>query len=341
MEKELLRVASVLDRSGQFELSDKLFTIAQQLSQQQIPNFQNTLGKAITAPYGIVPQLVTNKPLRNFVVQKAQQGLQVSGEPALQFGEAKDRAEIALHGAKKATEVTKLGQMITQNLPNLVKGLKAAEELMEKVNSSPAGKVASGVLLALNAKVLIEEGLELLHEFQEKGVAEVWNTDAKKVIKVFANLVSLVTNPQVTAFLVPLVPIQPVLTNISIAANLYSGAVDVVDAGTTAYYTTNTALQNNEGTYAKSSVMPLDQLADQYGEVYNTLIDYVNGRGTISQLIAKNLPDNNPQKMALVNAHIAQKVLPSKNAQYVKSSYWKARHRAKQPVQHEFGDMSR
>ena len=229
----------------------------------------------------------------------------------------------------------KLGASISKNLPTLIQGLKKVSTLLEKVNETPAGKAASKALLVLNAHTVVASGLELLTDLQTKGLSDIWNTDAKRVVQTFANLVALGTNPTITAYLLPLAAILPTLTTISGIANGVSLAAEVVDAAGGFMGTTNTALRNNQGTNAKSSVMPLDQLSKKYGEVYNVLIDYVNSRGTVQQLISKHIPDNNPEKFALVNAHIAQKVLPPKNTPYAISSY--RRQRDELAVSSQFG----
>ena len=89
-----------------------------------------------------------------------------------------------------------------------------------------------------------------------------------------------------------------------------------------------------QGMKAKAATLPLDQLAFKYGEVYNVLLDYVNGRGTIPQLITKL--GNDPGRMALMSAHIAQGILPPKNGQYQISSYKRERDRVQEQNQKNF-----
>lgn len=60
------------------------------------------------------------------------------------------------------------------------------------------------------------------------------------------------------------------------------------------------------------------------GEVFNVLLDYVNKRGMIKTLVDKHIPDwdpKKPEKMAQVQSYITQNKLPRKDQKYLKSSY--------------------
>jgi hypothetical protein len=334
----LLNVASLLDESGHYELSDKLFKIAQN-QQQRMRNlftpetFKRTLFQSNPSLQSV--GVLVDPYTRNQYINRVNTINNLGGNAASKVDEIKGYAEQGIQKASNASALGKLGASISKNLPALIKGLKEASTLLQKVNESPAGKLASKALLVLNAHTVVASGLELLTDLQTQGFSQVWSTDAKRVVQTFANLVALATNPTITAYLFPLATIQPALSTISVVANGVSLAAEGLDAAGGFMGTTNTALRNNQGTYAKSSVMPLDQLSKKYGEVYNVLIDYVNGKGTVKQLITKHIPENNPEKFALVNAHIAQKVLPPKNASYVISSY--KRHRDELAVSSQFG----
>jgi hypothetical protein len=344
----LLRVASELDKCGQYRLSDKLFLIAQNqnpfaMNQQEARQFgkmslpQQALSAFYNTPQGQNIGLLVDPKTRSQYINKVNFVNNLGGSAASKVDEIKGYAEQGVQKASNLSALGKLGASISKNLPTLIQGLKKVSTLLEKVNETPAGKLASKALLVLNVHSVVANGLELLTDLQTKGLSEVWNTDAKRVVQTFANLVALGTNPTVTGYLLPLAAILPTLTTISGIANGVSLAAEVVDAAGGFMGTTNTALRNNQGTNAKSSVMPLDQLSKKYGEVYNVLIDYVNSRGTVQQLISKHIPDNNPEKFALVNAHIAQKVLPPKNAPYAISSY--KRQRDELAVSSNFGGI--
>lgn len=325
----LLRIASLLDESGHYELSDKLYKIAQ--NQQfdkmfSLPKKPTLLNAFYETPQGNAIGLLLDKDQRSKYINRVNFVNNVGGNSISKVDEIKGYAEEGIQKASSVSALGKLGASISKNLPTLIKGLKEASSLLQKVNESPAGKLASKALLVLNAHTTVASGLELLTDIQTQGFSQIWSTDAKKVVQTFANLVALATNPTITAYLFPLATIQPTLSAISLVANGVSLAAEGLDAAGNFMGTTNTALTNNQGTYAKSSVMPLDQLSKKYGEVYNVLIDYVNGRGTVQQLITKHIPENNPEKFALVNAHIAQKVLPPKNSPYAISSYKRQRN---------------
>ena len=324
----ILKFASSLDKSGHYELSDKLFSIAQNREQAMRNLFTpETFRKTLfqSSPVLQSAGVLVDPYTRNQYVNRVNTINNLGGNSALKVDEIKGYAEQGIQKASNASGLGKLGASISKSLPTLIKGLKEASTLLQKVNESPAGKLASRALLVLNAHTVVANGLELLTDLQTQGFSQVWSTDAKRVVQTFSNLVALATNPTITAYLLPLATIQPALSTISGVANGVSLVAEGLDIAGRIMGTTNTALGNYQGQNAKSSVMPLDQLSKKYGEVYNVLIDYVNGKGTVAQLITKHIPDNNPEKFALVNAHIAQKVLPPKNASYAISSYKRER----------------
>lgn len=334
----ILKFASSLDKSGHYELSDKLFSIAQNREQAMRNLFTpETFRKNLFQSHPVLQSVgvLVDPYTRNQYVNRVNTINNLGGNTALKVDEIKGYAEQGIQKASNASGLGKLGASISKSLPTLIKGLKEASTLLQKVNESPAGKLASRALLMLNAHTVVASGLELLADLQTQGFSQVWSTDAKRVVQTFSNLVALATNPTITAYLLPLATIQPALSTISGVANGVSLVAEGLDIAGRIMGTTNTALGNYQGQNAKSSVMPLDQLSKKYGEVYNVLIDYVNGKGTVAQLITKHIPDNNPEKFALVNAHIAQKVLPPKNAPYAISSY--KRHRDELAVSSQFG----
>ena len=336
--KNIIKLASSLDKSGHYELSDKLFSIAQNREQAMGNLFTpETLRKTLFQSHPALQSVgvLADPYTRNQYVNRVNTINNLGGNTALKVDEIKGYAEQGIQKASNASGLGKLGASISKSLPTLIKGLKEASTLLQKVNESPAGKLASRALLVLNAHTVVASGLELLTDLQTQGFSQVWSTDAKRVVQTFSNLVALATNPTITAYLLPLATIQPALSTISVVANGVSLVAEGLDIAGSIMGTTNTALGNYQGTSAKSSVMPLNQLSKKYGEVYNVLIDYVNGKGTVAQLITKHIPDNNPEKFALVNAHIAQKVLPPKNASYAISSY--KRQRDELAVSSQFG----
>jgi hypothetical protein len=268
MGNELLRIADVLDKSGQYSLSDKLFKISQN-------NFsKNNKNKFINI-------IETNAPIVSAGIDKILKQIKQSEE---------------------YEKVTKLNTVL---------------QVTPKVN-----KILGNSLGGINVLQLLVNGKHLLDRIDQEGFMAVWNTDAKLVLDTILSLLQLATNPNKhPLFLV----LGPGLKEINMAINVLQVSVLAADYAGTIAGNTNASLFNYKGQDAKSSVLPLDVLASTYGEVYNVLIDYVNGRGTVQKLITKHIPDNNPEKLSLVNAHIAQKVLPPKDAPYGISSYKKQR----------------
>ncbi len=275
----LLKIASLLDDSGDYELSDKLFKIA-----------QNNISKKKNGNK-FINIIETNAPIVSANIDKI------------------------LEQIRKSKEYEK------------VTNFNTALQVTPKVN-----KLLGNSLGSVNVLQLLVSGKYLLDRINEEGFMAVWNTNAKLVLETILNLLQLATNPtKHPLFLV----LGPGLKEINMAINVLQASVLAADFAGTIAGSTNSSLSSYSGQDAKSSVLPLSVLASKYGEVYNVLIDYVNGRGTVQQLITKHIPENNPEKFALVNAHIAQKVLPLKNAPYAISSY--KRQRDDLAVSSQFG----
>ena len=155
----------------------------------------------------------------------------------------------------------------------------------------------------------------------------------------------LLNNPQIQAWLV----------TINIGANVLSGAVSVADQLGTMAGTTNksegatSGIMNTPGS-AQALVMPVFQLREKYGEVYNALIDIEKGL-SVSQAINKHIMKDasggiepyrlslfykftgNKAKIISYQNSVAFKKLPAQNqllypnanSAYAVSSYKKAR----------------
>ena len=260
---DILKVASLLDESEHYSLSDKLFKIAQKKNDNKF-----------------IKVIETNAPIVSAGIEKI------------------------LKQIKQSEEYEK------------VTNLNTVLQVTPKVN-----KLLGNSLGGLSVIQLLVSGKYLFDRITQEGFMAVWNTDAKLVLETILSLLQLATNPKGLLFLV----LGPALKEINMAINVLQASVLAADFVGTVAGTTNTSLSNYSGQDAKSSVLPLNVLASKYGEVYNVLIDYVNEKGTVQQLITKHISENNPEKLSLVNAHIAQKVLPPKNASYAISSYKKER----------------
>jgi hypothetical protein len=255
-----LKIASLLDKSEHYSLSDKLFKIAQKKNDNKF-----------------IKVIETNAPIVSAGIEKI------------------------LKQIKQSEEYEK------------VTNLNTVLQVTPKVN-----KLLGNSLGGLNVIQLLVSGKYLLDRINQEGFMAVWNTDAKLVLDTILSLLQLATNPNKhPLFLV----LGPGLKEINMAINVLQASVLAADFAGTVAGTTNTSLSNYSGQDAKSSVLPLSVLASKYGEVYNVLLDYSNNRGDLRNLIRKHILDNDPYKLSLVNAHINQKILPSKNSNYMKSSY--------------------
>jgi hypothetical protein len=255
-----LKIASLLDKSEHYSLSDKLFNISQKKNDNKFIKVIETNAQIVSA--GI---------------------------------------EKILKQIKQSEEYEK------------VTNLNTVLQVTPKVN-----KLLGNSLGGLNVLQLLVSGKYLLDRISQEGFMAVWNTDAKLVLDTILSLLQLATNPNKhPLFLV----IGPGLKEINMAINVLQASVLAADFAGTVAGTTNTSLSNYSGQDAKSSVLPLSVLASKYGEVYNVLLDYSNNKGDLRNLIRKHILDNDPYKLSLVNDHINQKILPSKNSNYMKSSY--------------------
>jgi hypothetical protein len=215
--------------------------------------------------------------------------------------------------------------IVSAGIEKILKQIKQSEEYEKVTNlntvlqvTPKVNKLLGNSLGGLNVLQLLVSGKYLLDRISQEGFMAVWNTDAKLVLDTILSLLQLATNPNKhPLFLV----IGPGLKEINMAINVLQASVLAADFAGTVAGTTNTSLSNYSGQDAKSSVLPLSVLASKYGEVYNVLLDYSNNKGDLRNLIRKHILDNDPYKLSLVNAHINQKILPSKNSNYMKSSY--------------------
>jgi hypothetical protein len=162
---------------------------------------------------------------------------------------------------------------------------------------------------------------------------------------IFPPIIVLLNNPQIQAWLV----------GINVGANVLSGAVTVVDylgtlAGTSNKSEGATAGVQNVPGGAQALVMPVFELNNKYGEVYNALIDIEKGL-SVPQAINKHIMKDasggiEPYRLSLLYKFINNKnrilefqksgafnklpvanqlLYPSANSAYAISSYKKAK----------------
>jgi hypothetical protein len=191
---------------------------------------------------------------------------------------------------------------LSSALPIINKLFKQLGELinknLDKFNNSKTGKVFNYGMLAkdiyfiitLSDKITkqINDGEEVMMKDQlDLGltiVSILTDQQTQAILRtIFPPIIVLLNNPQVQAWLV----------GINVSANVLSGAVSVADYLGTLAGTTNKSegatvgIQNVPGS-AQALVMPVFQLFDKYGEVFNALVDVEKGMA-VPQAIAKHI----------------------------------------------------
>ena len=253
---------------------------------------------------------------------------------------------------------------ITSALPMISKLFKQLGEYLQKnldkLNNSKAGKVFNFAMLVKDVYFIITTADKISKQLNAGEEVMV-----KDQYDLGLTIVSLLTDQQTQAILRGLFPpimvllnnpqIQAWLVTINIGANVLSGAVSVADQLGTMAGTTNksegttSGIMNTPGS-AQALVMPVFQLREKYGEVYNALIDVEKGL-SVSQAIAKHIMKdasggfepyrlslfykftNNKNKIIQYQNSAAFKKLPAQNqllypnanSAYAVSSYKKAR----------------
>ena len=338
---KLLRVASILDKSGHYELSDKLFSIAQ--VNTVLPKLNPNLPKLVKSlnpmlGYGLSPEGLA---FEKKVIDKVQANPVYQGASKVQ--ELSEQIKSPLSNTKTIAAIGNLTGWFTKNIPSMIKTLDAAEQKLDMFNKIP---LAQKVFQSLDIVNLIKESVEFLTNIYKKGFNAMYQNDPGGVTKYLAKIVSTFTNPNLTKFFLPILPLQPQLMTI----NTLSSGMGLMVSGAENLGTFMGNMENQgsnrieqipqaqaysaQGMKAKAATMPLDQLALKYGEVYNVLLDYVNKKGTVPQLISKL--GNDPGRMALMSAHIAQGILPPANGQYQISSYKRERDEARKQNQQNY-----
>jgi hypothetical protein len=253
---------------------------------------------------------------------------------------------------------------ITSALPIIIKLFKGLGEYLQKnldkLNNSKAGKVFNFAMLVKDVYFIITTADKI-----SKQVNAGEEVMVKDQYDLGLTIVSLLTDQQTQAILRVIFPpiivllnnpqIQAWLAGINISANVLSGAVSVADQLGTMAGTTNksegatSGIMNTPGS-AQALVMPVFQLREKYGEVYNALIDIEKGL-SVPQAISKHIMKDasggiDPYRLSLLYKFTGNKakiiayqnsaafkklpaqnqlLYPNANSTYVVSSYKKAR----------------
>ena len=243
---------------------------------------------------------------------------------------------------------------------------------LDKLNNSKAGKVFNFAMLVKDIYFIITTADKI-----SKQITAGEEVMVKDQYDLGLTIVSLLTDQQTQAILRGIFPpiivllnnpqIQAWLVTINIGANLLSGAVSVADHLGTISGTSNksesatSGIMNTPGSL-QALVMPVFQLRDKYGEVYNALIDVEKGL-SVPQAISKHIMKdasgaidpyrlslfykfrNNKNKIIQYQNSAAFKKLPevnqllypSANSAYAISSYKKARDAQEQRRREQSG----
>jgi hypothetical protein len=187
---------------------------------------------------------------------------------------------------------------LSKVLATIKKLFTALNAIIEKFNNTKTGKAFNYGMLAKDVIFIIT-----LTDKISKQINSGEEVMLKDQLDLGLTIVSLLTDQQTQAILRTIYPpiivllnnpqIQAWLIGINIGANVYMGVVSLTDYFGTLSGTSNKSqgasagIQNVPGS-AQALVMPVFQLFDKYGEVFNALIDNEKGM-TSEQAIAKHI----------------------------------------------------
>jgi hypothetical protein len=309
-----------------------------------------------------------HKPLRSELPKQKKQNVFVDDVVGDDVNEQKINSSVIekqtskFVGDKVSTPKSK--NALSSALPIINKLFKQLGELinknLDKFNNSKTGKVFNYGMLAKDIYFIvtladkitkqINAGEEVMMKDQlDLGltiVSILTDQQTQAILRtIFPPIIVLLNNPQIQAWLV----------GINVGANVLSGAVTVVDYLGTLSGTSNKSegatagVQNVPGS-AQALVMPVFELNNKYGEVYNALIDIEKGL-SVPQAINKHIMKDasggiEPYRLSLLYKFINNKnrilefqksgafkklpianqlLYPNVNSAYAISSYKKAK----------------
>jgi hypothetical protein len=309
-----------------------------------------------------------HKPLRSELPKQKKQNVFVDDGVGDDVNEQKINSSVIekqtskFVGDKVSTPKSK--NALSAALPTINKLFKQLGELinknLDKFNNSKTGKVFNYGMLAKDIYFIvtladkitkqINAGEEVMMKDQlDLGltiVSILTDQQTQAILRtIFPPIIVLLNNPQVQGWLV----------GINVGANVLSGAVTVVDYLGTLSGTSNKSegatagVQNVPGS-AQALVMPVFELNNKYGEVYNALIDIEKGL-SVPQAINKHIMKDasggiEPYRLSLLYKFINNKnrilefqkssafnklpianqlLYPNVNSAYAISSYKKAK----------------
>jgi hypothetical protein len=251
---------------------DNSSAVSQQTSQQTTPKSVAPPEKALDTKQQTKS---SNKPLRSNEISKKTSSLPDVNKPST---------------PKSTSALSKI-------LPTIKKLFTELNAKLEKFNNSKPGRIFNYAMLAKDIYFVITLTNKITEQIKNNEQVML-----KDQLDLGLTIVSLLTDQQTQIILRTVYPPISVLLNnpqvqgwligINIGANVYMGVLSLTDYLGTLSGTSNKSqgasagLQNVPGG-AQALVMPVFQLFDKYGEVYNALID--NERMTTEQAIAKHI----------------------------------------------------
>jgi hypothetical protein len=175
---------------------------------------------------------------------------------------------------------------ISKVLPTIKKLFTALSAILDRFNNTKAGKVFNYGMLAKDVYFIITLTDKILEQI--KNNEEVMRKDQ---LDLGLTIVSILTDQQTQAILRAIYPpiialldnpqVKAWMIGLNVGANVLMGAVSVADyfgtlSGTEQNVGALSGIQNVPGS-AQALVMPVFELNNKYGEVYNALIDIEKG----------------------------------------------------------------
>lgn len=271
------------------------------------------------------------------------------------------------HAAHPAMTTLERGEKILETTTKIGKGLEDINALT-KIKSS--AEKALHVIEKFKAKTIPGMGLSIAQIFTDVGIIihkseilieNIHNKEEvmiKDAIELALAIARLASNPVVISMIPPLAPllVPPVslwVAGVNTTAIALGVAVEGADAlgkyfGTTNMYSKNMEDILNEPGSMEKLTMPISDLKVKYGEIYNALVDFEKGMGR-KEAFDKHIPARDPlkgRKEAIYVQMLSKRdelikkqadskieIWPSKNSQYVISSYRKERKEREKRLQ--------
>lgn len=243
----------------------------------------------------------------------------------------------------------KVNTALQKALPVIISTFNKLNEAIQKIASTRIGKVLRVGLIAKDVVYIITSSNKILNDIQNDRELQY-----KDIYDLGLSIVSLLSDPDTTAIISKVYPPAALLLRnpevmkwmiiINVSANTLQALVQAADYLGTEAGTTNpnvsqlSGILNTPGSLKQLS-MTASQLKDNYGEVYNALIDIEKGMRS-DEAFFKHIQKNDPYleyKKVLLNRFLQNRTklkqqsdnkteaYPTVNSAYAISSYKKLR----------------